>query len=199
MAGVSRYSTGGDESDLFKNKLGITDIKELQYTEAVLLRDAYDCFLVLLNQGKLKFSLSLLFKIHDYFLGTIYSWAGKIRTVNISKEDTFFIPAQNIENALKQFESDFKKNKPTHKDSKKEISKKLAFIHCELNVIHPFREGNGRTLRLFLDLLTIQAGYKAVDFKKISNKEYIDACQKGMLKNYEPMEKIYIKLLLKTA
>jgi cell filamentation protein len=88
-------------------------------------------------------------------------------------------------------------NKPTAKDSKEEIAKKLALIHCELNVIHPFREGNGRTLRLFLDLLTMNVGYEAVDFKKISEEEFIEACRKGMLQDYEPMERLYTRLLRK--
>lgn len=195
MVGVSRYSTGGNEVNILENKLGITDSKELGEYETLLLTDSYSHFLELLSENKLDFGLSLIFEIHQYFLGTLYTWAGKIRTVNISKGDTFFIPAQNIEKALKQLNPEFEKNKPNTQDSKEEIAKKLAFIHCELNAIHPFREGNGRTLRLFLDLLTVNAGYEAVDFTEISNGKFIDACRKGMVQNYEPMESIYMKLL----
>lgn len=93
MVVVSRYSAGGDESDILKNKMGITDIKELQYTEAVLLRDAYDHFFRLLREGKLKLNLGLLFEIHKYFLGSLYTWAGKARTVNISKNNAIFAHA----------------------------------------------------------------------------------------------------------
>lgn len=195
----SRYNTGGDESDVSKNKLGITDPKALGNVETVLLRDAYSHFFKLLHEAKLKLELNLLFEIHEYFFTHLYTWAGKIRTVNISKGDAFFAPAQNIESALKQFESEFQKNRPGQKDSRQEIGKKLAFLHCELNVIHPFREGNGRTLRLFLDLLTVHAGYEVVTFKKIPNKEFIKACREGMLQNYEPMENIYSRLLCKTT
>lgn len=112
--------------------------------------------------------------------------------------DAFFAPAQNIESALQQFRTEFENNKPTVKDSKEEIAKKLALIHCELNVIHPFREGNGRTRRLFLDLLTLNVDYEAIDFKKISDGEFISACKHGMIQDYEPMGKIYKRLLLKT-
>ena len=199
MAGVSRYNAGGDEADILKNKLGIKDPKELEDLETLLLTDAYEHFLQLLGENNLKLNLDLLFELHNYFLGTLYTWAGKIRTVNISKGDAFFAPAQNIESALQQFKSEFEKNKPTAKDSKEEIAKKLALIHCELNVIHPFREGNGRTLRLFLDLLTLNVDYEGVDFKKIPNEEFIDACKYGMLQNYEPMENIYMRLLRKTT
>jgi cell filamentation protein len=198
MVGASRYNAGGDEADILKNKLGIKDPEELEDLETLLLTDAYEHFLQLLSENKLKLNLDLLFELHNYFLGTLYTWAGKIRTVNISKGDTFFAPAQNIESALKQFESEFVKNTPTVKDSKEETAKKLALIHCELNVI-PFREGNGRTLRLFLDLLTMNVGYEAVDFKKISDEEFIDACKHGMLQEYKPMEAIYMRLLRKTT
>jgi len=199
MAGVSRYNAGGDEGNILKNKLGITDPNVLGDFETILLTDSYEHFINLLSQNKLELDLNLLFTIHEYFLEPLYTWAGKIRTVNISKGDAFFAPAQNIESSLKQFEPTFEKNKPNPEDSKEEVAKKLAFIHCELNVIHPFREGNGRTLRLFLDLLTVQAGYEAVDFKKIPNEEFINACRKGMLQDYEPMETIYVRLLHKTT
>lgn len=197
MVGVSRYNVGGDETDILKNKLGVKDAKELEDLETALLTDSYDHFIELLSRNKLTFDINLLFKIHNYFLGHLYHWAGKIRVVNISKGDAFFAPAQNIESALQQFEAEFKKIIPNYEDSKEEIAEKLALIHCELNVIHPFREGNGRTLRLFLDLLTMRVEYEAVDFDKIPDEEFIDACRHGMLKNYEPMKQLYLKLLRK--
>lgn len=176
MVVVSRYSAGGDESDILNNKLGIIDPQELQQTEALLLRDAYDHFLKLLKENKLKLHLDLIFDLHEYFLGTLYTWAGKPRSVNISKNNAVFVPAQYIESALEQFQSDFEKHIPSIKDSKEETARKLALIHCELNVIHPFREGSGRTLRLFLDLLAMNAGFEPVDFTKISDEEYLEAC-----------------------
>ncbi|MFA5842098.1 MAG: Fic family protein [Candidatus Gracilibacteria bacterium] len=197
MGVVSRYNVGGDEADILKNKLGITNPKELEDAETVLLTDSYDYFLKLLEQGKLKLNLELLFEIHAYFLGTLYPWAGKIRHVNISKNNAFFAPAKQISNALKQFELDFKKHKPKVKDSKKDLAKKLAFIHAELNVIHPFREGNGRTIRLFLDLMAVSVGYELLNFTEVSESDYIEACRKGMLQEYQPLESLFLKLLKK--
>lgn len=199
MVGVSRYNAGGDETDILKNKLGITDPNELGDFETILLADSYEHFLELLSQNKLKLDLNLLFTIHKYFLEPLYSWAGKIRTVNISKENTAFASAQNIEASLKQLSPEFEANQTDPNDSKATLAKKLAFLHCELNAIHPFREGNGRTIRFFLDLLTTHAGYESVDFKSIPDEEYLNACKAGMLQNYEPMEAIYNKLLRKTT
>jgi len=149
MAAVSRYNVDGDEADVTKNKLGITDPKELEDAETVLLTDAYDHFFTLMKEGKIELKLNLLLSLHKYFFGTLYSWAGKIRTVNLSKGTMLFMPPNNIEKALKDFEVDFGKSKPQAEDTKKVIAQKIAFIHCELNVMHPFREGNGRTIRLF--------------------------------------------------
>ena len=72
-----------------------------------------------------------------------------------------------------------------------------AWIHHLITYIHPFREGNGRTLRLFLDLLTVNIGFEGVDFKKISDEEFIDACRHGLVKDYQLMKGIYFKLLSK--
>lgn len=193
----SRYSTDGDEADITRNKLGITDPKELGDAETVLLTDSYTHFFGVLDKGKIDLKLSLLFELHKHFLGTLYGWAGKVRTVNISKGTMLFMPPHLIEKALKDFSIEFEKNKPHKGDSKREIARKTAFLHCELNVIHPFREGNGRTIRLFIDLLLEDCGYQGLDFTHVSEESYITACRKGTLKDYQPMEKIFYRLLKK--
>lgn len=197
MVVVSRYNVGGDEGDVTQNKLGITDLKELGDAETVLLTDAYDHFLMLLRQRKLDLKLSLILELHEYFMGTLYAWAGKIRTVNLSKGTMLFMPPHQIKGALKDFEIEFEKHKPHEDDSKEEIIRKIAFLYCELNVIHPFREGNGRTIRLFIDLLLANCGYQGLDFRKISQDEYISACRSGTLKKYEMMEGIFRGVLRK--
>jgi cell filamentation protein len=79
------------------------------------------------------------------------------------------------------------------KDNKQIISEKLAIIHCEFNAIHPFREGNGRTIRLFLDLLAVNSKYKLIDYSKSPQTNYIKACIAGMQKNYAKMQNILYK------
>jgi len=80
---------------------------------------------------------------------------------------------------------------------KREIATKLAFIHNELNVIHPFREGNGRTLRLFLDLISNNISYLPIEWSKSTIKTYFDACRAGMKGDNKPMEKVIYKGLIK--
>lgn len=194
MAGLSRYNANENDSgvknNILVNKLNISDQIKLGDTESVLLSDTYDHFGKKLQQGEIQFDLSLLFDIHSYFLGTLYSWAGKIRTVDISKGNTFFIPSQYINNGLEELKKIILTNTPTKDDTKRTVAQKLALIHCEFNAIHPFREGNGRTIRLFLDLFAVNAGYDLINFSKFDEGDYIKACIDGMKMEYKKMENL---------
>lgn len=202
MAEHSRYyvsaKDAGVSKGVLKNKLGINSKKQLDHAETLLLVDTYTHFFELLRKGKIKFDLSLLFSIHKYFFDTLYDWAGKVRTVNISKDNMFFAPIKYIDKALEDFNKLLKTTLPKQSDTKDNVSQKLAIIHNEFNIIHPFREGNGRTIRLFLDLIAGSLGYDPIDWSKKPNSEYIKACILGTASKHEAMAKI-IKKGLKTS
>lgn len=108
---------------------------------------------------KIKDSNSLLV-IHHYLFQDIYEWAGKLRTVNISKDgkpffegERFHIAFQYVDNLILEFRN-------IKRTNKKELAKKLAEILDNVNFLHPFREGNGRTQREFLRLLALEKGIK---------------------------------------
>ncbi|OGL62372.1 hypothetical protein A3C09_04165 [Candidatus Uhrbacteria bacterium RIFCSPHIGHO2_02_FULL_47_44] len=190
MASKSRYNAAGDEAWILNNKLDIKDEKDLGDTETLLLQRTNDHFMDALRESKLRIDLALLFEIHQYFLGTLYTWAGKLRTVDISKNGTLFCSSNYLTQVMKEFEKLFQENIPIETDSKSVVAKKIALVHCELNAIHPFREGNGRTIRLFLDLMVCTIGYQPIDWSVAPHKEYLSACVKGMEQNYKPMQKI---------
>jgi cell filamentation protein len=99
-----------------------------------------------------------LFKIHRHLFQDIYAWAGKKRMVEISKDGKQFFPTSYFDNAFRYIDQlivDFKKN-PT--DNKKLLAEKLAEILDNVNYLHPFREGNGRTQREFLRLVASEKG-----------------------------------------
>ncbi len=198
MAEPSRYSTDGNiENGVLKNKSNITDQTRLENLETLLFSDSYTHFLHLAASQKLPFNVKLIFDIHEYFLGTLYDWAGKIRNVDISKGGSMFCSARYIDHALKEFDRIIQKHLPAEGETKKSLSEKLAIIHCEFNAIHPFREGNGRTIRLFLDLLAYGAGYSVVDYGKSTKTSYINACIAGMEQHYQKMQSIISKGLSK--
>ena len=198
MAEHSRYNVGGEDNEVLANKLRITDLKTLEDVETLLFSDAYTYFLEQFEKHPLKFNVELILEIHKYFLGTLYAWAGKVRIVEISKGGTLFCASAQIPKELKKFDQLLKIKLPISKDSLKVVSEKLAIVHCEFNAIHPFREGNGRTIRLFLDLIALNAGFNMIDYSKSSQKNYIDACIAGMQKDYSKMEKVILKGLSKT-
>jgi cell filamentation protein len=110
------------------------------------------------NPIKIK-GIDSLFEIHRHLFQDIYVWAGKKRTVEISKDGKQFFPTSNFENAcryINQLLVDFKKIK---KDNKMLIAEKLAEILDNVNYLHPFREGNGRAQREFIRLIALEKGF----------------------------------------
>ncbi len=193
----SRYNTSNEENqEILKNKLRIKDQKMLDDTETLLLSDAYETFFKQLQRGKLTFNVKLIFDINKVFLNALYSWAGKIRLVEISKDGILFCARSQIKKELKKLDKIIKKGLPLTRDER-QFSEQLAVIHCEFNAIHPFREGNGRTIRLFLDLLTVNSGFKTIDYSKSSQKDYIQACIAGMSQDSSKKQKVIQKGLSK--
>lgn len=129
-------------SSVLKNKLNIRDADELKSAEREItsLRTAQ----AILNRIEGNFDFEHLKKIHYFLFGDIYEWAGKIRTVNISKGNQFclyeYIQDQLDEIFMKLCRENYLKDC----NEKIEIAKRLAYYLGEINSIHPFREGNGR-------------------------------------------------------
>jgi len=112
----------------------------------------------------------------------IYVWAGKKRTVEISKDGKQFFPISHFDNAFRyidQLISDFKK---IPKDNKKILAEKLAEILDNVNYLHPFREGNGRTQREFLRLLALENGL-TLNLNPPDNKSVYERYMKGTIES----------------
>ena len=127
-------------------------------------------------------SFESLQKIHKYLFQDIYDFAGEIRTVNIAKGNFRFAPAMYLQDALKHIEAMPQSNFD-------EIIKK----YIEMNVAHPFREGNGRSTRLWLDLILKTELNKVVDWNKINKTDYLLAMERSPIKDTE------IKYLISNA
>lgn len=168
---------------VLENKLGITNSADLAKEEEKLSKKrAVELFeeglLYLADAG----SFSSLLKIHEYLFQDIYDFAGKIRTVNIAKGSFRFAPVVYLQDALKHIE-----NMP--QSTFDEIIKK----YVEMNVAHPFREGNGRSTRIWLDLILKKELSKVVDWKRVDKNDYLLAMERSPIKDLE------IKVLLKDA
>ena len=121
------------------------------------------------------FSFEHLCYIHKHLFSDVYSWAGKIRTVDISK-GTIFCLVQFIESQFDDLYRNLKKeNFLADITDKEEMSKRLAYYLGEINMIHPFREGNGRTQRIYIEQLCLNNGRFEIDFTDVSKEEMIAA------------------------
>ena len=117
--------------------------------------------------------------LHKFVFSDIYGWAGEIRKVNISKKGTNFCPVEKIEeNGLRIFNNLHKSNFLKDLESD-EFTDKFVELYCELNYLHPFREGNGRIQRLFLSMLLNHNG-KKIDFTEIDEDLFMIATIKSI-------------------
>lgn len=166
-----------------ENKLNITDSAELaRIEEKISKKKAASLFengyLHTLKAG----TLDSLLKIHKHLFEDIYDFAGELRKVNISKGNFRFVPVMYLQAALENIEK-------MPQSTFDEIVEK----YVEMNVAHPFREGNGRSTRIWLDLILRQELNMVADWSKIDKDEYLLAMERSPIKDIE------IKCLLKEA
>ena len=184
------------DSCILKNKLGIRNKEQLEEAE----RNITALRILQLKTGELRGepNFKYLCKIHKHIFGDIYSWAGKIRTVDISKGNMFCNSQFILENAEDIFNRLKKENYlQDYKDVNK-MSERLAYYLSEINALHPFREGNGRAQREFIIVLARRAGY-VVDFSKVSQEEMIQASEKAFYCDYRHMNDIFSRITSKQA
>ena len=166
-----------------ENKLGITDSSALaREEEKISKKKALELFetgyLDTLTAGAFE-SLSL---IHKYLFDEIYEFAGKMREVNIAKGNFRFAPLMYLQAALDNID------KMPQKDFDAIIEK-----YVEMNIAHPFREGNGRATRIWLDLILKKELGKVVDWSLVDKEDYLLAMERSPIKDIE------IKHILKNA
>lgn len=120
------------------------------------------------------FDLEHYLSIHRYLFEDIYDWAGKIRTVEMSKKGTSFAKSEEIENLCNGCFVRLKNMNYFYNMSFTEFTENIVDLYCTINIIHPFREGNGRTLRIFISQLIRHNGYD-IDFSAIDADELMIA------------------------
>ena len=179
---------------ILKNKLDIHDKDELFKAEQALSSARY--FELVKHPIPGDFSLDHLCAIHRYLFQDIYDWAGKIRTVDISK-GTIFCLTQFIEIEFKKVQ-EWLINNDYLQDvtDKKVMAKRLAYLIGEINMIHPFREGNGRAQRVYIEYVCKNSKTFDIDFSKTTKNDMILASKESAVLNYEPFEELLLMCLV---
>ena len=168
---------------MLKNKLNITDEVELSKIEEKITKLKA---LELYDSGKINTvevgTFKGLAQIHNYLFSDIYDFAGKMRTANIAKGNFRFASVLYLKDILKTIDT-------MPEDNYDNIIKK----YVEMNVAHPFREGNGRSTRIWLDLILKKNLGQVVDWSKVCKEDYLLAMERSPIKDTE------INILLKNA
>lgn len=166
-----------------ENKLGISDSRDLAHEEERLTKkralELYD------NDLLASFEVGTfagLKSIHGYLFQDVYDFAGKMRNVNIAKGNFRFAPVLYLESALSSIDN-------MSQDTFDHIVEK----YVEMNVAHPFREGNGRSTRIWLDAILKKELGMVIDWSQVDKEDYLFAMERGPVRNRE------IKELLKNA
>ncbi len=179
------------DSDVLINKLGITDGKLLHEAERRITALRISEILQTPVIGALDYEH--LKAIHKAIFSDIYNWAGQPRTVDIAKGNVFCL-SRNLDAYAGSIFSKLKAENHLIDISRNEIVPRLSFYLSEINVLHPFREGNGRTQRVFIEYLAATAGYH-LDFSKVTDKEMIEASALAFACKYEAMNELLSKII----
>ena len=193
---INKYTVPDNEAEgeVLPNLLNLVSIEEIAESEFIGFVHAQQKAIDELSD-EMVFDLSYLYNLHKDALGHLYSFAGKLRTVNMSKGNFAFPPASFLPQAMSDFEGEFLSLLEKLSDDEILIVQ-LARMHAELLFIHPFREGNGRTIRMFTNLIYLSKTGKELDFKILEDnlEQYIAAVQQAGQKEYGLMEKLFLEM-----
>lgn len=175
------------------NLLNIRDNKTLQRAESRIV--ATKLFELRKNEMIGNFDVEHFIKIHKFLFEDIYPFAGKFRTENIAKGYFSFAEWEYIDTELRKLLEKLHKSNLFKNDTRAELVKDSAYYLAELNVLHPFREGNGRTIREFIRELAYKNGY-LLDLQKVEPSEVYDAFLKSVIDTTD-LENVIDKCLIK--
>lgn len=188
----------GSRGRVLRNLLCIYRKREMDSVEAEQLAKATD-WAIRHYDADHRFSADDVCLLHRQWLGTVYPWAGSYRQVNIGKGGFAFAMVAQIPRLMQEYQRDvLATHTPCQFESIERVVEALAVAHCELVLIHPFRDGNGRITRLISTLMALQAGLPLLNFSGIrgpARKNYFLAVQAAMGRNCEPMKKIFRAVL----
>lgn len=179
----SQYKKNKENLRLIENKLGIKNSVELAREEERITKKKV---VALFESGRLEQleagTFDSLKEIHKVLFEDIYEFAGQLRTVNLAKGNFRFAPVLYLQSAIEQIET-------MPQSNFNEIIEK----YVEMNIAHPFREGNGRSMRIWLDCILKKQIGKVVDWSKVEKEDYLLAMERS------PVRDIEIKYLLQNA
>lgn len=179
------------DSFVLKNKLDIQDGAVLNALEREITSTRIQQVLEYPIKGK--FDLAHLLAIHKFVFSDIYDWAGQLRTVNIAKGNQF-CNYEYLETYAGNVFGKLKAEKLLAETPAEQIAERLGYYLSEVNVLHPFREGNGRTQRIFIEYVAQTAGWH-IDFSSVSDAEMLEASALAFGLEYDKMTEMLRRIV----
>lgn len=190
---MKKYNFGADEQEILQqNLLGIDNLEDLARAEQY----AFMVRALEIAQGKFQIpshDLPGLQALHSYLFQDVYVFAGQIRNVQLSKGTTRFCQAQFIDEMAQQIFHEMQQEPKW--ETLDEAAKRLAYFKAELNLLHPFREGNGRSIRIFIHDFAKSRGYEW-QFEHLQQDSYLKAMIQSVLTSDE-LEQLFKDTLTK--
>lgn len=207
---VSRYATPkgpeaefqpGSRRQVLRNWLGITSKREMDRVEYEALVRVQETYLKKIDE-KTRFTAAMIRRMHRDWLGKIYPWAGQYRAVELQKGSFRWPPAFRVGENMERFERDLLAcHTPCPRGSVEEVARRMAEVHAELLLIHPFREGNGRLARWLAELMCLQAGFPIPDYGftgkggEKRQKLYLAAVTRGYAQDYDALTAFFAEAI----
>lgn len=186
------------ETGVLKNLVGAKTYDDLRNAEGELVSSRTSEFIEKLPLA-VTGSLEDFCSIHRYLFQDIYDWAGEVRTVEIRKAaegSEFFLPSSAIPMGMMWAQEELSKDGMLKGMKKQQFVERLAYHYDNYNFVHPFREGNGRTQRLFWTIVCHNAGYD-LDWRKVSGEENDEASRLAAEdRDFSKLEDIFLRISL---
>jgi cell filamentation protein len=190
---TDRYDTAGNPEDeyypdtsVLVNLEGIHDATALLERETELQIAAYEEVLTSFDEA-LTPDLPFFYYLHHLIFSPLFVWAGRPRTVGIAKGGTPFCPPQNIDAMMNALFAGLEQEQWLAGLDSNTFIERAAYYICEINAVHPFREGNGRAIRFYADVLSAKARGDIFDWTHANADEYVQACVAGFQQDYSRM------------
>jgi cell filamentation protein len=191
----------GSDDRVLRNLRGVVDPEEMDRLETAELARTLDELIHEVDAGH-RFTAADICAAHKRWLGGVYAWAGRYRSVNMEKDGFPFAAAYRIERLMGDLEAGpLTRCTPCTFWDVDMLATALAEVHVELVLIHPFREGNGRVSRLVATLMALQAGLPLLDFSPLTGdarERYFSAVRAGLDRNYGPMKALFAETIAAT-
>jgi cell filamentation protein len=206
---LRRYEASGAEAEfesgsrgrVLRNLAGIRSKRAMDQAEYLALVRAREASFHRIAADT-QFTAALICGLHRDWLGALYVWAGRYRTVELEKAGFRWPPAHRVAENMRTFEQDvLARFTPCVPDSIPATARRMAEVHAELLLIHPFRDGNGRVARWVTDLMALQAGYPLPRYglhgrgASTRGARYIEAVQAGYLQDYDALTGFFSEAL----